>query len=201
MGDKGRLTELIQMAIMFGQFNQLDGILVEAMESNVKPSIIRNGYEQLGDFHVTYKRWYQASLAYENGRKLVQYLPRHVQKAFHALEKYLSDINSELCVNDLQLIKRFIEDLLAQYGQPEIRNFYSPAVEIGEVILGEITKRLETASSNTRSRFSGELIELILGKYPFLTEEERKKEFGRIVGKAIIKAVKKKTIEKPQAQL
>ena len=194
MNNKGQLEEKIKAALMFGHFHQLGGVLSEAIKSGVKPSILRNAFEKLGDHHAQYKRWFDSVKAYEAGRKIVQFHSRHVNKEFQALNEFWSEARMELTVNDLVVLIRFIEDLLVDYKRPEIRNFYGPAIEIGEVMLGEFAERMEGASTKANSPHSAGLIELIISKYAYLTEEERAKEFGRIMGKALRKLAKEKEL-------
>ncbi len=189
---KNDLKELIQISLMFYNFDNLDEYLEDSIKAGIKPSIIRNGYEHLGDFPYRNKRWLQAAKAYESGRKIVRNHPRQVRKVLQALSEFWSGVKAELTVNDLVAFSRFIEDILADYQRPDIRNFYGPAIEIGEVMLGEMAARMDEASSKTKSRFSGELMEFIISKYAYLTDEERAKEFGRIMGKALRKLERNK---------
>ncbi|MFQ6678708.1 MAG: hypothetical protein ACE5D0_10395 [Fidelibacterota bacterium] len=187
MNYEGQSEEKIKAALMFGHFDQLDGILIEAIKSGVKPSILRNTYEKLGDHHTQYKRWFESLKAYEAGRKCVPFHPRHVNKELKVLKEFWSKAKKELTANDMIALGRFIEDILEDYQRPEIRNFYGPTIEIGEVMLGEIVERMRGASTKAKSPYSAGLSQLIISKYAYLTEEERAKEFGRIMGKALRK--------------
>lgn len=194
MNYKGQSEEKIKAVLMFGHFDQLDGILVEAIKSGVKPSILRNAYEKLGDHHTQHKRWFESLKAYEAGRKCVPFHPRHVNKEFLAFKEFWSMAKKELTASDMIALSRFVEDLLAEYQRPEIKRFYGPAINAGEIILGEIAGRIGEASVTKRSSFTAGLSQLIISKYAYLTEEERAKEFGRIMGKALRKIAKEKGI-------
>jgi len=192
MESKEHLKVMIHSCILLYNFNEMDEILIDSVKAGVKPSIIRDGYEHLGDFHYRFERWLEAAHAFESGRKIVRYHPRQVRKVLQALSKFWYETRRELTVNDLMALSRFIEDILADYQRPDIRNFYGPAIEIGEVMLGEMAEQMDGASSKTKSPYSAGLSEFIISKYAYLTEEERAKEFGRIMGKALRKLAREK---------
>lgn len=54
--------------------------------------------------------------------------------------------------------------------------------------------RIEGASVATSSRYTADLSELIISKYAYMTEEQRAKEFGRIIGKVLRNVAKEKGI-------
>ncbi len=191
MNYKGQSEEKIKAALMFGHFDQLDGILTEAIKSGVKPPILRNAFEKLGDHHTKYKRWFESVKAYETGRKIVWFHPRHVRKELEALDEFWSMAKTELTASDMIALSRFIEDLLAEYQRIDIRSFYRPSIEIGESILGEIADRISEAPTTQNSPYTAGLSQLIISKYAYLTEEERAKEFGRIMGNALRKIINK----------
>jgi len=193
MISKTQSTEKIKAAIMFGNFDLLEPLLSEGVQENVAPSLLRKANEALGDHHSQFKRWLQAVKAYEQGRKAVPFHAKHVIKELQAIRELWRQAKPELTVNDLVALSRFIEDLLAEYQRPGLRQFYSPAIEIGEIVLGEITEQIEGASIAEISPYTTGLSQLI-SKYSYLTEEQRAKEFGRIVGKALRKVAIKKRI-------
>jgi len=197
MNNKTHTEVKIKAALMLGHFDLLEQLLSEGVKEDVTPSLLRRAYEALGDYYTQHKRWIQAAQAYEHGREAVPYHARHVIKELQAVRELWKEAKLELTVNDLVALSRFIEDLLAEYQRPGIRRFYSPAIEIGEIVLGEIAEQLNIAPTIESSPYSADLSQLIISKYAFLTEEQRAKEFAKIIGKALRKVAIKKKIMVP----
>ncbi|NQT96479.1 MAG: hypothetical protein HQ562_01930 [Candidatus Marinimicrobia bacterium] len=186
------VQSLIKTHLNTGKIEYLEPVLELGVEKSVNPALLRKGFEVVGDHYTSNNSPVQAMLAFEKARVLVPYHVETVKKLFQSVDEFWLDAQEKASEDDLTQLGEYISEVVEFYQTHGGIRFYQPALQIGQRILNRIEELLKDAPIKIETPVSYSINQIISVKYDYLTPEQRKKEYGRIIGKSIRKILDKK---------
>jgi len=190
------VQSLIKTHLQSGTLKYLEPALELGFEKSVGLPLLRKGFVAVGDHYLSNKSPVQAMLAFEKARVLVPHHAETVNKLFQSVDEFWGDTQEKASKNDLTRFGEYLGELVEFYKTHKGIRFYQSALQIGQRILDRIKELLKDAPIKIETPVSHSINQVISVKYDYLTPDQRKKEYGRIIGKSLRELISKISSDK-----